>query len=207
LPVTTKLFLVRHGETIWNKELKYQGHSDTPLSEEGLRQAELVAGRLAGEKIDAVYASDLSRAMITAATIAGRHGLQVDAMADLREIKFGQWEGLTYDRIVDGWSNEMSRLYTHADEVRIPGGETFRELKDRAAGAISRLVEKHRGQTIAVVSHGGTIRTILCSLLDIHLNHVWDIRQDNTAVNIIEFYEHRTLVTLVNDVHHLKTGS
>lgn len=202
--MTTKLFLVRHGETIWNKELKYQGHTDTPLSEEGLRQAELVAARLAGEKIDTVYASDLSRAMITAEMIASRHGLTVGAETDLREIKFGHWEGLTYDRIVDGWSDEMSRLYTNTDEVRIPGGETFHELKARATGAITRLVEKHRGQNIVVVSHGGTIRTIICAILDIHLNHVWDIRQDNTAVNIIEFYKHRTLVTLVNDAHHLR---
>lgn len=200
----TRVLLVRHGETAWNKELKYQGHTDTALTDAGLRQAELVAARLAAEPVAAVYASDLSRALITAENIAARHSLPVIALPELREIRFGHWEGLTYDGIIERWPEEYQQLYTRTDEVRIPGGETFRELKERAAGAVARLVEHHRGQTIALVSHGGTIRTIVCAALNIHLNHLWDIRQDNTAVNIIEYHKHRTIITLLNDTHHLR---
>jgi alpha-ribazole phosphatase len=97
----------------------------------------------------------------------------------------------------------MNKLFTHPDEVQIPGGETFRQVKERASQAIEKLVVKHPDETIAVVSHGGTIRTILCAILDIHLNHVWNIVQDNTAVNIINYYSERTMVSLVNDTHHL----
>jgi alpha-ribazole phosphatase len=200
----TKIFFIRHGETVWNKELKYQGHTDILLSDVGLRQAKLVADRLAGEKIDAVYASDLRRAFITAENIAARHNLPVTAVPELREIQFGEWEGLTYEGINQRWPNEYDQLFHRTDEVRIPGGETFRELKERAAGAVAGLVARHPGETIAVVSHGGTIRTIICAALNIHLNHVWDIRQDNTAVNVIEYYDRRAIITLLNDIHHLQ---
>lgn len=203
----TKIILVRHGETVWNKELKYQGHTDTDLSDEGLRQAELVADRLAKEKIDAVYASDLRRACLTAEAIAARHGLPVTCLPELREILFGEWEGLTYEGISDRWPEEYTQLFTRTDEVRIPGGETFSELKERAAGAIASLVERHSGQTVAVVSHGGTIRTIICAALNIHLNHLWDIRLDNTCVSIVEYHKQRSIVTLLNDIHHLRPRS
>lgn len=199
----TRVYLIRHGQTVWNKEMKYQGHSDTALTEEGLRQAKQVAQRFASEKIAAVYASDLSRAYNTAEAIAGKHGLPVATLPALREINFGVWEGLTYTAINEKWSDDMRVLYTTPDELVIPGGETFRQLKERAGNAMDSLVKNHPDETIAVVSHGGTIRTILCTILNIHLNHVWNIRQDNTAVNIIDYYSEKTIVSLVNDAHHL----
>lgn len=200
----TRLILVRHGQTVWNHDMRYQGHTDIALTDEGIKQAELVAERLAKEKIAAVYASDLSRALITAKRIAARHAVSVTGMPELREIKFGEWEGLTYKGIGEKWPDQMAKLYSHPDEVVIPGGETFRDLKARATRAVESLVEKHPEDTIAVVSHGGTIRTILCATLNIHLNHVWSIRQDNTSVNIIEYYGDRAIVSLVNDIHHLQ---
>lgn len=199
----TKLILVRHGQTTWNKELKYQGHSDTPLSEEGVRQAELVAERLRHEKVDAVYASDLNRALVTAEKIARRHNLPVGVAADLREIKFGKWEGMKYKAISEGWPDEMEKLYKNPSTVQIPEGETFAELKERAMRGVANILRRHPEQTVVVVSHGGTIRTILCAVLAIHLDHVWDIKQDNTAVNIIEYHGKRGIVALVNDANHL----
>jgi alpha-ribazole phosphatase len=199
----TKLILIRHGQTVWNKELKYQGHSDVALTAAGSEQATLVAQRLAGEEIAAVYASDLSRAFITAQAIAKSRKLQVMPITDLREINFGQWEGLTYEQINARWPDILSKWYFSPDEVNIPGGESFRELKERAMRVINELVARHPKQTIVVVSHGGTIRTILCAALNIHLNYVWNIQQDNTAVNIIKYYRDRPVVTLMNDTHHL----
>lgn len=196
--------MIRHGETIWNKELKYQGHTDIELSEEGLKQAEAVAARFLDEKIEAVYSSDLSRAFITAKAIADKHHLPVCKVPSLREIKFGDWEGLTYRAINDRWPEEMSRLYTHASEVVVPGGESFSQLKERASDAIDQLVQKHSDETFVVVAHGGTIRAILCAILGVPLDNVWNFRQDNTAVNIIEYYEGRAIVGLINDSHHLQ---
>lgn len=199
----TKVILVRHGQTVWNLEMKYQGHSDIALTDKGLKQAALAAGHLATEKVAAVYASDLDRAFTTAKIIAAKHKLPVIPLPALREICFGEWEGLTYDGINSRWEHLITKLFSHPDEIRIPGGETFRELKERAAGAIEQLVAEHPNETIVVVSHGGTIRTILCAALNIHLNYIWSIKQDNTAINIIEYYKERTIVGLMNDTCHL----
>lgn len=199
----TRVIFVRHGQTVWNVELKYQGHADIALTDLGLSQAQKVAARLAGEKIAAVYASDLSRAYQTAERIAEHHQLNVVAVPEFREINFGEWEGLNYTKIHDKWPEIMGLMFTKPDEIKIPGGETFRELKERAQTGLARLIASHDQETIVVVSHGGTIRTILCAALDIHLNRVWNIQQDNTAVNIIEYHGNRTIVSLVNDTHHL----
>lgn len=199
----TKVILVRHGQTLWNHEMKYQGHTDIALTEEGIHQAELVAERLADEPLAAVYASDLSRAFVTAEHIAGKHGLTVVSIPALREICFGDWEGLTYDGIDERWPGLLKKLYSFADEVEIPGGESFRILKERAHGAVCELVKKHPGQTIAIVSHGGTIRALICAVLNLHLNQVWSLKQDNTAVNILEYHEDRVMLSLFNDACHL----
>lgn len=200
----TRVILVRHGQTVWNVEAKYQGHSDIALTQEGIEQAKLVAARLSDEPVAAVYASDLSRAFKTAEFIADPHKLAVTSVPALREVKFGEWEGLTYGNIYNKWPDIMDGLFSKPDEIQIPGGETFRELKERATKAIKELVVKHPEETIVVVSHGGTIRTLICAALNIHLNYLWNIRQDNTAVNILDYYDDRTVVGLLNDIHHVR---
>jgi len=202
----TKVILVRHGQTLWNLEMKYQGHCDVALTDKGIEQAKLAAQRLAGEDVSAVYASDLSRALKTAECIAEKHNLPVAAIPELREINFGEWEGLTFEGINSQWTAAMSKLFTHPDEIVIPGGETFRQVKERATKALTNLVAEHPNQTIVVVSHGGTIRTVLCAVLDIHLNHLWKIKQENTAINMLEYHDEQVMVALVNDVHHLTSS-
>ncbi len=200
----TKIILVRHGETSWNLEKKYQGHADISLTETGLLQAQLVAKRLKKHyHFDAIYSSDLCRAFKTAESIAKLYDKQVISIPELREINFGEWEGLNYEAIDSRYPDSMNKLFTSPGEVDIPGGETFEFLKTRAMKAIHRLCRLHSNQTIAIVSHGGTIRTILCAVLNLHLNYLWNIKQDNTAVNVIEFYGDQVIVSLVNDTHHL----
>lgn len=200
----TKIILVRHGQTTWNVEMKYQGQTDIHLTEKGIMQAQMVADRLANEPVSAIYSSDLSRAFFTAGAIAAKHNLQVIAVPELREINFGEWEGLTYTNINSGWPKTMSKLFTSPEDVKIPGGESFPELKERASKALDRIVANHADETIVVVSHGGTIRTLLCAALNINLNYVWNIKQDNTAVSILEYYDNRIMVSLINDTCHLK---
>ena len=106
----TKLIIVRHGQTLWNLERKYQGHSDIALTDTGLKQAQAVAERLAEEAVAAVYASDLSRAYKTAGYIAAKHNLTVHTVPELREIKFGDWEGLTYEEISVRWPGLLGKL-------------------------------------------------------------------------------------------------
>lgn len=200
----TKLILVRHGQTIWNHEFRYQGHTDVPLTEEGLRQAEKVAGRLAKEQVGTVYASDLGRAAQTAQTIAARHGQPVFLLSALREVNFGLWEGKTYQEVKREYTDGLTDWFNRPADILIPQGETFQQVKERAYAAILEVVKQHEGETVVVVSHGGTIRTILCAALELHLNRLWCIKQDNTAVNILEFYQDKAFVSMVNDTHHLQ---
>jgi broad specificity phosphatase PhoE len=140
----TELLLVRHGETDWNAEGKLQGHSDRPLNDYGRRQAQALADRLAGEDIDAVYASDLSRARETAEIVGAKLGLPVVVDPDLREKNWGNWEGLTSDE----------RLHVEFE------GETSEAHRDRTLSAVQRIIERHPEGRIVVVTHGGSLRRI-----------------------------------------------
>lgn len=200
----TKIILVRHGQTEWNILGKYQGHSDIDLSTLGVEQANLLAQRLANQKIDAIYASDLKRAFKTAEGIANTHQLPVHIIPELREISFGDWEGLDYNTINLKWPGEVERFFKNVDSVVIPNGEKFCEVEERACNVVQKIIEQHPDQTILIVSHGGTIRTLLAHALHIPLKYVWNIRQDNTAVNILKYFDNQVVIELLNDTHHLK---
>jgi alpha-ribazole phosphatase len=195
--------LVRHGETIWNHVSRYQGHTDVELSDTGREQARLLADRLRSEKIKAVYSSDLKRAYETASILAAPHQLKVQIAEELREINFGVWEGLTFKEISEKYKELAEKWYQSPASVRIPKGETFFEVKERAYNAIMKLLKENDPGTIIVVAHGGTIRAIICGLLDIDLNHAFRIQQDNTALNIIQYNKGFIVLSLLNDTNHL----
>jgi broad specificity phosphatase PhoE len=140
----TELLLVRHGETDWNAEGRLQGHTDRPLNDYGRRQARELATTLADEHVDAIYASDLSRAKETAEIVGERLGLPVVIDAGLREKHWGTWEGLTGDERA-------------AIELV---GESTEAHRDRVMAAVRRIVERHPAQRIVVVTHGGSLRRI-----------------------------------------------
>jgi alpha-ribazole phosphatase len=203
----TKMLLVRHGETIWNHTSRYQGHTDIELSETGRNQAKLLAAELKKEKVKAVYSSDLKRAYETAAILASLHNLPVQVTEQLREINFGEWEGLTYQEIMEKYKDLASEWYQYPGKVRLPGGENFEELKGRAYSAALDLMYQNDPGTIIVVAHGGTIRAIICGILDIDLNHAFQIRQDNTALNIIDYHPENgyIVLSLLNGISHLSS--
>lgn len=200
----TKVIFVRHGQTAWNHSKRYQGHSDIPLNEKGLQQAKLVAQGLAGETISAVYSSDLRRAVQTAEVIADQHSLHPRISPEFREVNFGLWEGLTYEEIMATWPEVLSAIYTKPGSALIPGGESFDEVQRRTVIGITECIAHHQEETIVVVSHGGTMRVLLCHALGLPIEKMWSLRQDSTAINIVEYYETTQIVSLVNDTCHLK---
>jgi len=195
---------VRHGQTSWNQEGKYQGHSDISLNERGIKQGNLVAKRLANEKISAIYSSDLLRAQQTAEAIAEYHGLSVITKPEFREINFGIWEGLTYQEIMEDWSEILTAMYSKPGEIGPPQGESFQVVKQRVTRSLQECIAEHQEQTIVLVSHGGTMRVLLCAALGIGLDKMWSMRQDSSAINIIEYIDNRPVVALVNDTWHVK---
>ena len=198
-----RLILVRHGQTEWNNNGRYQGQSNVPLSETGRRQAKLLAKSFPVKQLDAIYTSDLDRAKETAECVGEKFGVAVYPEKAFRELSFGDWEGLTYKEISSRWSKEAEKLFTAPDELVIPHGETFQELQKRALDKIHLLYEKHIDQTVAVFAHGAINKTILAGLMHIPLHYLWSLRQDNTAVNILRLDDGYVMVELINGTSHL----
>ena len=205
--MSCRLVLVRHGETAWNKELRFQGHADIPLSLHGKEQARSLSLRLATSRFDAVYASDLKRARMTADILADAHALPVQELTGLREINFGQWEGLTIKEIQARYDREIKAWWSSPLSTRVPGGETFAEVVQRSMKAVKQIYYSHPDGQVLVVAHGGAIRSIIGSVLDLDLNQYWRLRQDNTAISIIELPEWgKGILMLFNDCSHLNTN-
>jgi len=202
--VLDTIFLIRHGEVKWNRENSYIGSTDLPLNAHGRSQAGLVAECLAGRNVSAVYSSDLVRARETAEIIAARLGLPVDTVPDLREVDYGEWEGLTESEVRERYPEVFVEWRLNPSRVRIPGGETFAELRDRAFPAFCRIAQAHAGENIAVVAHKSTNRVILCSILGVDINHYRRIGQGNSALNVIETRKDgRMVVEAINESGHL----
>ena len=144
----TTLLLARHGETDWNRELRIQGSSDIELNELGRRQAQLLAQELTDVELDAIYASDLSRARATAAAVAAAHGLEVRLDPRLRERSFGSWEGLTREDIA-----EFPPGARH-------DGESDEAVRERMLAAVAEIAAAHPGEQVLIVSHGGALNTL-----------------------------------------------
>jgi probable phosphoglycerate mutase len=155
--VTTQLLVIRHGETAWNAEHRIQGHLDIPLSTAGFSQAARLAERLAGERVDAVYSSELARAWLTALPLAERLGLEVIPEPRLRERSFGVFEGLTLDEIAAQHPAAFQAWRGRDPLWAMEGGETGQQLIDRVLEALHDIAGRHRGQTVAVVTHGGVL--------------------------------------------------
>lgn len=149
--------VVRHGETVWNREGRIQGHGDSPLTERGLAQAREVAGRLAREPVAALYASDLGRARETARLVAASAGMEVKVDPGLRERAFGVLEGRTWDEIEREDPGCVRRL-AEDPGYAAPGGESLAQFRDRVTEALARISRTtESGRAIAVITHGGVL--------------------------------------------------
>jgi alpha-ribazole phosphatase len=200
----TELVLVRHGETEWNSGHRVQGHTDVPLSERGRRQAARLAPRLAREPIRALYASDLSRAIQTAEPAAAILGLSIVSSAAFREAHYGAWEGLTVDEIAARYPDDYALWSRDSARHRPPDGESLEMLQARVMDGIEALLERHAGETVCVVAHGGSLRAAVCGLLRLPID-VWrSLRVDNTGITRIRFSNLGPQLTLFNECGHLE---
>jgi len=199
----SKLFLVRHGNTELNSAERYWGRSDVKLSAAGIRQAERLRDRLAVEKIDAVYSSNLERALVTAEIIASGHQLAVITCTELREVNFGQLEGLNFSEISRLYP-EVAKLWAErSTKLKYPGGESLVKFNNRVSKFLSKLDKHTVGETILIVAHSGVLRTLVCQLLGIDPQRRWQIRLDLASLSILETHQQGAILSLLNDVSHL----
>jgi alpha-ribazole phosphatase len=195
------LLLIRHGQTNWNLEQRFQGQSDIPLNETGRKQAQSLAERLAAEHFDAIYSSDLQRATETANIITQMSGCKPDLR--LREVNFGDWEGLTYDEIkakhpavLSAWEND---IFKNAP----PHGETLEGLAVRVQSMLDELREKHEDQNILIVAHGGVLQALICLALKLPPTMYWQFHLSTASLSEVAFYPAGAILNSLNDTSHL----
>lgn len=198
-----KLLLVRHGITDWNILHKIQGHSDIDLNKKGYQQVEKIGQRLAEEKIDAAYSSDLTRAMATAQAIVNNHAIEIKENASLREMNYGLAEGMTYIELKKAYPDIADSVFNFNTEISFPEGESFPDFVARAEAFLDSLSDYKESQTVLVVTHGGIIKSMICSLLGIGQEHWPKIRIDNASLSIISTYGKQVILSLLNDTSHL----
>jgi len=203
----SRILLVRHGETELNSAERYWGHSDVRLSSLGLKQAERLRDRLATERVDAVYSSDLQRALVTAKTIASRHRLDVTTCAELREINFGELEGLNFEEISQLFPEFTAKWKVErSTDIEFPGGESFNELHNRVGIFVGRLKKHKAEETVLIVAHAGVLRSLICQLMRMGPQYIYHVRLDLGSLSILETYPTGAILTLLNDVSHLREG-
>jgi probable phosphoglycerate mutase len=199
----TNFLLLRHGETEWNLAGRLQGWQDSALSAAGRAQAGALAARLAGERVDAIVASDLGRTRDTAAPIAARLALPLALDAGLRERCYGEFEGMTWAEIERAWPRDYQRLAARDPEYLVPGGESGAQFRDRVVAALERLARRHAGATVAVITHGGVLGVVYRHARDIPLEMPRTFSVPNAAVNRVRIGARRWHIEAWADTGHL----
>ncbi|MHB9129807.1 MAG: alpha-ribazole phosphatase [Armatimonadota bacterium] len=199
----TTLYLIRHGETRWNADGRFQGQQNTSLSDTGRQQAATVADAMTRYHLDAVYTSDLARAAETAVLVAERHGLTPITDRRLREASFGVWEGLTLTEVGVQWPELLQAWRTDPLHVLPPGGETLAQVQQRVTELVQEIVRRYPEGQIAIVAHGGSLRAIVALALGADLSIFGRLRLDNCAISIVSARDDHYILLHLNEICHL----
>ncbi len=198
-----RLYLVRHGETAWNLEGRTQGRRDSHLTERGLYQATMLAKRLTKEPIDIIYSSNLDRAKSTAAIIGNELGLESHFHEGLAELSFGLWEGLTIKEIERDYPDAVNVWHSTPQLPCIPDGELLAVAQARINAAIEEILQASADKNILIVSHGTVLKLYLQGFLGMDLKDFYRLKQENCALNIIEYKKRGPMLTKYNDTSYM----
>lgn len=199
----TTLIVIRHGETVWNREKRMQGTTDTPLSDVGRSQAQAVGRRLAGEDFSGLYASDLARARETASIIAGHTGQELVMDSRLRERRFGIFEGLTAGEIEERFPEEHARFISRDPDYEVPGGECARRFTERCLGCLSEIAGRHRGEGVVVVTHGLVLDALYRAAHGLGHGERRPVPLINASLNLFGYGAGTWRLLLWGDISHL----
>src|SRR6056297_444566 len=200
----TEIVLVRHSETEWNKNSRYQGVMDVDLNEKGQKQAQQLYEFLKDEEFDTIYSSTLKRAYETIQDIAKYQNKEVITIADLMEIDFGKWEGLTFSEIEKDYPDLAKKWAKDPTCCKPPEGEHIKEVEQRVGKTIDKIVDDNPDQKILIATHGGIVRIVFAYLLDLPLSRIFSIEVENVSISRIKFYKHYPVVKLLNSTYHLE---
>lgn len=195
----TRIYLIRHGQVAGFDQPRYNGQTDVALTDYGVEQYRLLKARLADKKISACYTSDLTRCTTGAGIICQEIGVEPSVRRELRELNIGVWEGLAWQEIKstwpDGWQARLADLVNY----RVPGGENLLDVEARVMPVITEIVERHAGEEVLVVAHGGVNRIVLLNAIGAPLAGMFNVEQNYGCLNIIDYYtDGRATVKLLN---------
>ena len=200
----TSIYLVRHGQTAWNKEEIFRGRTDIPLDETGLKQGELVGEYFKDLEIHGIYSSPLARAWQTAQKIAQFHNLEIQPLDGIIDMSFGNWEGHAHQEIKEIDSETYRQWREEPHLARLPGGETLDEVRIRAMAAMEEVIRFNSEKTLVLVSHRVINKVLICGILRIDNSHFWQIAQDATAINLFQSQNGKYILSFMNETCHLK---
>jgi broad specificity phosphatase PhoE len=202
--MTTSIILARHGQTAWNAAEVFRGQIDIKLDETGLKQAELLAGYLSHRKFEAIYSSPLRRAVQTAEAIARYHGLAVEIDPGLNDMNFGEWQGFSIQDVRIRFSELFEMWVSDPHRVRIPSGESLDDVRQRTLTLVNRIVNKHEGKVVVLVSHRVVNKVLICALLGLDNSHFWNIRLDTCGMTTFELDDGRFVLAEHNNTSFLE---
>jgi alpha-ribazole phosphatase len=195
----TRIYLIRHGQVVGHEQRRYNGHHDVALTDLGVEQYHQLKDRLSDTRISACYSSDLTRCRIGADIICQQFGIQPVHRSELRELNIGIWESLTWQEIQGRWPTEWQARLNDLVNYRVPQGENLLDLQNRAMPVVQEVLERHQGQEILLVGHGGLNRIILLNAIGAPLANMFNIEQNYGCLNIIDYYpDGRATVKLLN---------
>jgi broad specificity phosphatase PhoE len=201
--MATRLHLVRHGQTDWNKESVFRGRADKPLNMTGKREGLAVAFALEDTSLAGIYASPLIRAVQTLEETADRHGQDVKVVEDLTDIDFGDWQGRAKDEVAREDPDGFRTWLENPSEMRFPGGESLVEAAGRAAKAVEELASKHEGRQFAVCTHRVICKILVCRLVGIDLSRFWSLKIDTASITVLNKHQGRWILEKLNSDFHL----
>lgn len=200
----TKVYLVRHGQTEWNKKLTFRGRVDIPLNEAGHMEAQALSHALKDKNIEAIYTSPLKRSIETAQPVAKFFHLEIVPVQGLIDINYGDWEGLSFHEVKKRYGDQYKGWEKSPDLIRFPNGETLDEAKERSFRAFKNIAKENPEKSILIIPHRVINKILLCALLNLGSSHFWEIKQDTGCINLIEYAEDRFVLCTINDTCHLK---
>ncbi len=198
------LYIIRHGQTAWNKEEVFRGTKDIPLNEVGLREAEAVGSYLKDTPFDAIYTSPLSRATQTAEALGRAVSVEPVVEPNLIDLNFGSWQGVLHEEVKKNYPDLYRTWIDTPEKARFPEGESLQEVLGRVDTLMETLLGKHMGQTIALVSHRVVCKVLICSLLGLGLDHFWQIQQSTACLNRFRYKNGNWICERLNSQCHLE---
>jgi broad specificity phosphatase PhoE len=202
----TTIYLIRHGQTDWNKEEIFRGRADVPLNDRGRDEAWALSRYLEGVSVDACYSSPLGRARETAEIVARPHSVDVNIDDGIIDVDYGEWQGFSEAKVRKNYAETYQRWHERPHHIKFPGGESLSAVRKRALPSLEVIRAGYPDGVVFVVAHRVVTKVVMCAVLGLGNAAFWRIRQDNCAFNVIEYSPNGAVVRTMNDICHMNAA-